>query len=174
MIDIARARWPSADGRPTIRMPGYFFSASWSLDAVLHRRDRRVVDDQYRALAVQQLRQGLGGEPAAFFVVAGDVADHFAAAGGDVGGEHRDPGALDGVEVRADGVRVARRHHDRGDVLGDEVLELRRLLRRVHLAGDDGQVEVARVRLGFGGAFQVLVEIVGLGQQRHADDRPAL
>ena len=106
-----------------------------------------MVDDEHVATAAEQLCERGRGEPAALLVVAGHVRDDLAAPRGDVGGEHRDACALDAVQVRTDGVGVTRRDDDRHDALRDEILELRRLLRRIHLAGDDRQLEVPA--LGF-------------------------
>ena len=139
---------------------------------ILHRRDLGMVDDDDRSLVVEQSGERLRRQPPALGVVAGDVRHDLAAVCGDVDGEDRDAGRFGAGEMRGNRVRVAGRREDGVDVLGDEVLELRGLLRRVHLARHDDQIEVARRRFLPQRVLEILVEGVGLGEEGHAHQRP--
>lgn len=167
--ELAVARGPADDHQAGI-------VAQLLLEAahpVLDRGHGGMIDDQHLAAPAQVTGQRLRREAPSLDVVAGDVRDHLPAAGGDVGGEDRDPGPLGGSEVGDDGRRVAGSGHDRRDVLGDEVLDLRRLLGRIHLAGGDDERQPAGRRLLAESPLELLVEVVAGGEQRDAHQRLA-
>ncbi len=67
-----------------------------------------------------------------------------------------------------DAVGVDRRDDDGVHLAGDEVLHLRRLPGQIPLASDDVQIDAHAVRGFQHPALQVLIENVGLGEQRDA------
>ena len=123
-------------------------------------------------LPPRSVGQRLGSKPAAAEVVAGDVRHDRAASRRDVGREDGNARASRLVEIRHDRTRIAGCREDRVHTLGDEVLDLRRLTGRVHLAGDDGEVEVPGGGLLAERVLELLVESMGLREQCDADERP--
>ena len=145
MTAIARARWPSLDGLPTIADAGMLLHLLLeAADAVLHRGHRRVVDDQHLAVAADVLRPAPGRRAArpgrCRWPRARRPCRRCAAMSAVNTGM---PARSGPARCGPIGVRVARRGEDRRDALRDEVLDLRRLPGRVHLAGDDHQVQAA-------------------------------
>jgi len=73
--------------------------------------------------------------------------------------------------VRSHRVRVARREQNCGNPLCDEILDLRRLLCRVHLTGDDHELEAVLLRAVAKAFLELLEERMRLREERHTDDR---
>jgi len=89
-------------------------------DAIEDRGHLGLVDDRDRAgVARQAGAHQLPGLSPALDVVAGDVGDDLAVLGRvrDVGREDGDPGLVRLDDRPADGVRIVRGQHDRGDLL---------------------------------------------------------
>jgi hypothetical protein len=113
---------------------------------IRHRRDLGMVDDDDRAFVVEQLGERPRRQSPALRVVAGDVRTTlppWAAISTVNTGMPAASGPARCAAIASESQGAARSRPR----AGDEVLELGRLLRRVHLARDHDQIEVARRRL---------------------------
>ena len=97
---------------------------------------------------------------------------HPCAVDRNVSAEDGNPCTLRLLDVGNDRRRIARRDNQRRYFLGDEILNLRRLFRRIHLAGDNYQIQILGPGLGLHRVFEIFVERMGLCEQGDSHDRP--
>ncbi len=111
-----------------------------ALNAVLHRRNRRPVDDHHVAFAFQAIGDVLTGDLACLGVIGGD--GRIGAFGRHVNRHYHDPGLFRALHRRADAFGIRRVKNDHVHFRGNKVIDLRYLLAKIVAAGDQGHLHV--------------------------------